>query len=246
MLTFVLVILFVSCQNEDTKQIPADNVNLEYAQELAHKFLIIDTHVDLPYRLRNQWDDVSQRTETGHTDYPRLVEGGLDAPFMSIYIPASYDAKGTGKELADTLIDMVESMEDKWPDKFKVAASTKEVKENFKKGIISLPMGIENGTAIEDDLGNLKHFYDRGVRYMTLTHSKNNLIGGSSFDTERTWDGLTEFGEEVVKEMNRLGIMVDISHVSDSTFWDVLEVTKTPPIASHSSCRYYTRGWKEI
>lgn len=241
-ITLIILLVLAGCQTETPQKVIHQEITHEYAKELAQKFIIIDSHVDLPYRLRDKWEDISQLTETGHTDYPRMVEGGLNAPFMSIYIPATYDTKGTGKELADTLINMVESFEDRWPGKFRIARSTNDIKENFEKGIISLPLGIENGTAIEDDLSNLKHFYDRGVRYITLTHSKNNLIGGSSFDKEKTWDGLTGYGKEVVKEMNHLGIMVDISHVSDSTFWDVLKVTEVPPIASHSSCRHFTPG----
>lgn len=236
-LPVLIVIISFACQTEKTNS----EITKEYAEELSKKFILVDTHIDLPYRLNEEYEDISVRTDDGHTDYVRFKEGGMDAPFMSIYIPASYGNSG-GKALADSLIDMVEGFEQKWPDKFKVAKSVAEVKENFSKGLVSLPMGIENGSAIEDDLNNLKHFYDRGIRYITLTHSKNNLIGGSSYDTERTWDGLTDFGMDVVKEMNRLGIMVDISHVSDSTFRDVLKVTDTPPIASHSSCRYFTPG----
>lgn len=245
MKSFVISILLlglISCQNEETSYDTPEKVSKEYASELAHKFIIVDTHVDLPERLIHEWVDISKRNVTGHVDYERMVEGGLDAPFMAIYIPASYEGTGKGKALADSLIDMVESFETRWPDKFATVTTPDDVRNNFDKGIISLPMGIENGTAIENDISNLKHFYDRGVRYMTLTHSGNNSIGASSFDFDRTWDGLTEFGEKVIKEMNRLGMMVDISHVSDSTFYDVLKITETPPVATHSSCRYYTPG----
>jgi membrane dipeptidase len=101
-------------------------------------------------------------------------------------------------------------------------------------------MGMENGAPIGNDLANVKYFYDRGIRYITLTHGKDNQICDSSYDTTRTWNGLSPFGEQVVKEMNRIGIMVDISHVSDSTFYDVVKLTKVPVIASHSSCRAFT------
>lgn len=234
----LILSLFIGCI-ENTKP---TNITLGYAKELAKKTLIIDGHIDLPYRLKEHYEDVSKKTINGHTDYPRLIEGGLDAPFMSIYIPASYKEKGGGKDLADSLIDIVESLEYKWPKKYKIARSVKDVITNFKTGIISLPMGMENGSGIDGNLKNLQHFYERGIRYITLTHSKNNLIGGSSFDKKRSSDGLTDFGVDVVREMNRLGIMVDISHVSDSTFYDVLRVSKTPPIASHSSCRHFIPG----
>jgi membrane dipeptidase len=115
---------------------------------------------------------------------------------------------------------------------------------NFKQGLISLPMGIENGAAIENDIGNIAHFYDRGVRYITLAHSRWNQICDSSYDPDKYWNGLSPFGREVVLEMNRLGMMIDISHVSDSTFYQVIELSKAPVIASHSSCRYFTPGFE--
>ena len=105
-------------------------------------------------------------------------------------------------------------------------------------------MGMENGSPIEGDLANLKHFYDRGIRYITLAHGLSNHISDSSYDDNKQWGGLSEFGEDVVREMNRLGIMVDISHVSDEAFWDVMEITTVPVIASHSSARHFTPGWE--
>lgn len=120
----------------------------------------------------------------------------------------------------------------------------REVEDNFKAGRISLLLGIENAAAIEDDLSRVEHFYNRGVRYMTLTHSQDNLICDSSYDHSRTHGGLSEFGRKVVAEMNRVGIMVDISHVSDQAFYDVLEVSTKPVIASHSSMRHFTPGFE--
>ena len=114
------------------------------AVELAHKFIIIDTHVDVPYRLKSHWEDISQRTEGGHFDYIRAKAGGLDAPFMSIYIPASYEGTGNAKPLADSLINMVEGFQKQWPEKFAVAVSADDVKSQFKKGLISLPMGKDS------------------------------------------------------------------------------------------------------
>src|SRR5690625_6670864 len=163
---------------------------------------------------------------------------------MSIYIPASYEETGGARALADSLIDMVYGFEEQWPDKFAVATSVEDVLDHFERGRSPLPVGLENGTGIEDDPATLQHFYDRGIRYVTLTHSADNLIGDSSYDTTRSHGGLTEFGREVVREMNRLGIMVDISHVSDDTFYDVLDVTEVPPIASHSSARHFTPGFE--
>lgn len=214
------------------------------AEELAKKFIIVDTHVDLPYRLENNPEEVNVRTARGEMDYVRAKAGGLDAPFMSIYTPASLQKPGEAKAHANRLIDMVEGIAAKWPDKFAIATSPEEVRQQFAKGLVSLPLGLENGSPIGDDLANLKVFYDRGIRYITLTHSRNNLICDSSYDSVRKWNGLSPFGREVVKEMNRLGIMVDISHVSDDAFYQVMEIAKAPAIASHSSCRAFTPGFE--
>ncbi len=221
------------------------------AQKLAQKYIITDGHVDLPYRLRVQNFRLTKeligipiQTEKGDFDYVRAKEGGLDAPFMSIYIPASYQKEGGAKELADSLIDMVNGIIANHPNEFAAAYSPKMVEANFKRGVLSLPMGMENGAPVEDDLANVEYFHKRGIRYITLTHSKDNQICDSSYDTTGTWQGLSPFGEKVVAEMNRVGIMVDISHVSDNAFYQVMERTKAPCIASHSSCRKFTPGFE--
>jgi membrane dipeptidase len=213
------------------------------AVRLAHEFIIVDGHVDIPYRLKNRYEDISVRTPGGDFDYVRAREGGLDAPFMSIYIPSDRENNGA-KALADTLIDMVYEFQRKWPDKFAVATSVDDVRRNFAKGLISLPMGMENGAPLEGRLENLKYFHERGIRYITLTHGRDNHISDSSYDTTRTWKGLSPFGKMVVAEMNRLGIMVDVSHISDDAFWQVIKLTRAPVIASHSSCRAFTPGFE--
>jgi membrane dipeptidase len=213
------------------------------AEALARETLIVDTHVDVPYRLGEGMEDISVRTAKGDFDYPRAVAGGLDAPFMSIYVPSSMEEDGA-YEAAEELIDMVEGFERMWPDKFAVARSVADVRAHFERGVISLPMGMENGAPIEGDLDKLRHFAERGIRYVTLTHGENNHICDSSYATEKTWNGLSPFGREVVAEMNRLGVMIDVSHVSDESFFDVLELTRAPVIASHSSCRHFTPGWE--
>ena len=221
-----------------------DSLLYDEALRLSKDLLIVDTHIDLPFRLKNNWQDVSVNTKSGHMDYPRAVEGGLNAAFMSIFVPARYEETGGSVELADTLIDIVEKISSDHPDKFAVAYNAQDVKRNFENGLISLPMGIENGTPIEGSFENLKHFYDRGIRYITLSHGKANHICDSSYDPNKKWNGLSPFGKSLIDEMNNLGIMVDISHVSDSTFYQVLKLTKAPVIASHSSCRYYTPGFE--
>lgn len=223
----------------------------QLADELAHRYIIVDGHVDLPYRLTVQNFRLTKEligipveSRAGDFDYVRAKKGGLDAPFMSIFIPASYQTEGGAKAFADSLINMVAGIATSHPDKFQIATTPGEVRAQFKKGIISLPMGMENGAPVEDDLANVAYFRKRGISYITLTHSKDNQICDSSYDPSRTWNGLSPFGMEVVKEMNRAGIMIDISHVSDSAFYQVLEITDVPVIASHSSCRVFTPGFE--
>ena len=214
------------------------------AKALARNSIIIDTHIDVPYRIFEEWEDVSEATEGGDFDYPRAVAGGLNAPFMSIYTPAGLEAEGRSKEVADELIDLVNRIVSDSPDKFAIALSPADVEAQFEAGLISLPMGMENGSPIEGDLANLQYFFDRGIRYITLTHGLSNHISDSSYDDNKRHGGLSDFGVEVVREMNRLGIMVDISHVSDEAFSDVMQVTAAPAIASHSSARHFTPGWE--
>lgn len=240
-------LLVIACQPSAN----SDQALREKAQELAHRFIMADGHVDLPYRLKvknfrleKEYLDMAIN-QKGDFDFDRAKEGGLDAPFMSIYIPSEYQlTPGKSKALADSLIDMVIGVAQQYPDKFALANTPEEVEANFQKGLISLPMGMENGAPVEDDTANVAYFYQRGIRYITLTHGTDNQICDSSYDTTRTWNGLSPFGEAVVRNMNRTGMMVDISHVSDSTFYDVLAITKVPVIASHSSCRFYTPGFE--
>ncbi|MBB3167097.1 dipeptidase [Simiduia aestuariiviva] len=214
---------------------------LEQARQIAQKYPLVDGHIDVPYRLQEAWADVTQATVDGDFDYPRAKAGGLDAPFMSIYIPAKLEGKGA-KALADVLIDQVEAIAYRAPDKFAIARTAADIRAHHQAGKISLPLGMENGAAIEGDLKNLQHFYDRGVRYITLTHSKANHISDSSYDKTKVWQGLSPFGVSLVKEMNRLGIMVDVSHVSDAAFYQAVELSAVPVIASHSSLRHFTPG----
>jgi len=214
------------------------------ARDIAQSSIIIDTHIDVPYRLHDDWEDVSEATEGGDYDYPRAKAGGLNAPFMSIYTPAGLEAEGRSKEVAEELIDLVNRIVNESPDKYAIALSPDDIEDQYAHGLISLPMGMENGSPIEGDLANVQHFFDRGIRYITLAHGLSNHISDSSYDDNKQWGGLSEFGVEVVREMNRVGIMVDISHVSDEAFWDVMEVTAAPAIASHSSARNFTPDWE--
>ena len=254
-LALCMSLFLASCQTvERTKDFStlSDAEIQRMADSLAQAFIIVDGHVDLPYRLNvknfrleREYLSIPVSTTEGDFDYERAKKGGLDAPFMSIYIPSSNQQKpDMGKGLADKLIDMIEGITEAIPDKFALARTPAEIEKNTNEGKISLPLGLENGAPIGNDLANVKYFYDRGIRYITLTHGTDNQICDSSYDSTATWNGLSPFGEQVVAEMNRVGIMVDISHVSDSSFYDVLKVTKVPVIASHSSCRHFTPGFE--
>jgi membrane dipeptidase len=215
----------------------------ERARRLAREMLLVDTHIDVPYRLSEKMEDLGERTTGGEFDHPRAVQGGLDAAFMSIYVPARYEAGGA-RAFADRLIRLVEGVVRKSPGKFALARTPEDVRRNTAAGKISLPMGMENGSPIEGKLSNVRYFRTRGICYITLAHSKNNHICDSSYDDAPRWNGLSPFGRSVVEEMNRVGIMVDVSHVTDSAFTQILRITRVPVIASHSACRHFTPGWE--
>ena len=242
---FYLLICFLLIECDWNFKMKENKLKIK-SRELAKKFIIADGHIDLPNRLREEGYlnkdkilDISKNTN-GDFDFPKSKNGGLDAPFMSIYIPSEYQKSGGSKKLADSLIDMVTKITESFSDKFALANNPKEIKNNFLKGLISLPMGIENGAAIEKNIDNIEYFFKRGIRYITLTHGKDNEICDSSYDSSKTWNGLSPFGKEVIKKMNAVGMMIDISHVTDETFFQVIEISKTPVIASHSSPRKFT------
>jgi membrane dipeptidase len=249
-LFLLLMALFVinSCAPKKSADDRTDADLHAHAKELADRFIILDGHIDLPdllkekkYRVGIDSPDTLISTGKGEFDYTRAKQGGLDAPFMSIYIPIEYQAKpDNGKALADSLIDTVVGITKALPDKFALANTPADIEANTAAGKISLPMGMENGAPIGNDLANLKYFFDRGIRYITLAHNKDNQICDASMDGTGTWKGLSPYGRQVVTEMNRLGIIVDISHVDDNTFFQVMEHSKAPAIASHSSCRKFS------
>ena len=241
------LVLLWNCAPKSEPSVETADPLLAKADSLAHQFIIVDGHVDLPYMLKEKnvvinesTIDTLLSTTMGEFDFVRAKKGGLDAPFMSIYIPVKNQGPPSyGKSLADSLIDQVETIIRLLPENYAAARTPEDIIKNFKEGKISLPMGMENGAPIGKDLSNLKYFFDRGIRYITLTHNKDNQICDASNDTTDTWKGLSPYGKKVVAEMNRLGIMVDVSHVDDSTFYQVMRISKAPVIASHSSCRHF-------
>jgi membrane dipeptidase len=221
------------------------------ADALAQRLLIMDGHIDVPYRLEVQRDEAGRLTvdlfgsETeGDFDFPRARKGGLDAPFIAVFVGHDVEEKGGAKAAADGLIDLMEEVVERSSKVFALARSPSEVRANFAQHKVSLPLGMENGAPLEGHLENVAYFHGRGIRYITLTHSRSNHISDSSFDEERKWHGLSPFGKKVVAEMNRVGLMVDVSHASDDAFFQIIELSKAPVIASHSSCRHFTPGWE--
>lgn len=247
-LLLLIALALLACNGKKTA--PQNDYKTR-VQELLKTTMIVDTHIDFPWHLvefekwykpgYTQW---ALNNPDGNFDYERAKKGGLSGPFMSIYIPAVYQKEvGRSKQVADSLIDMVYAIARDYPDKFAVPVKADDLQANFNKGIISLPMGMENGSPIET-LADVAYFHQRGIRYVTLTHGKDNQISDSSYDTLHTHQGLSNFGREVVREMNRVGIMVDVSHLSDDAIWDVLEEAKKPLIATHSACRHFTQGFE--
>src|SRR5229473_7212505 len=217
-----------------TAKTKADDISVR-ARKLHFAAVVVDTHDDTTQRFLDGDFDLMPRNASGSIDIPRMKEGGLGAIFFSIWIPS----KITGPEAVKHALDQIDAVREqvrKHSKDIVLATTAGEVREVRKQGKIAALMGVEGGHMIAGDLGVLRSFAALGVRYMTLTHSGNDEWADSSTDTP-VHNGLTDFGKGVVREMNRLGMIVDISHVSDKTFYDALAVSKAPLFASHSSCR---------
>jgi membrane dipeptidase len=205
------------------------------AKKLHFSSIVIDTHDDTTQRLLDPHFDLAARHADGNIDIPRMRDGGLSAIFFSIWIPG----KILGPEAVKKALDQIDAVREtvrKNPNDLILATTAADVRTAKKQNKIAALMGVEGGHMMGNDLAALRTFAALGVRYMTLTHMENNEWADSSTD-KPAHNGLTEFGKDVVREMNRLGIIVDISHVSDKTFYDALAVSKAPVFASHSSCR---------
>ena len=220
-----------------------------HAARLVQSSIIVDTHEDVPWELREKWADLAVAGATKHVDLPRLKKGGVGAAFFAVFTPGALADKGQAAHVALELSDLIDRVVAAHPRDFAAATSVAEIRAARKSGRIAILKGIEGGHAIEDSLALLRDFYRLGVRYMTLTHTNSNNWADSLGNfTEPDYDparwrkhgGLTAFGKEVVAEMNRLGMAVDVSHVAPETLRDVLAVAKAPPFASHSSCRALT------
>jgi len=218
-------------------------------EDIAQQSLIIDTHIDTPYRIKadldksGEFENIALQTDYDF-DYSRAITGGLNVPFFSIYLPAQTEEEGTSFTLANELIDLMNSIISQNNDKFFFVDTSTYLGNLPGQNLIGIAYGMENGAALEGDLSNVRYFYDKGIRYITLTHAKSNHISDSSYDTNKQWGGLSEFGKTLIPEMNRVGIIVDISHVSDPAFMEAIDLSNTPVIASHSSLRHFTPGWE--
>ncbi|NLH51751.1 MAG: membrane dipeptidase [Bacteroidales bacterium] len=210
--------------------------------DFHRKLLTLDSHTDTPLRLvREEFDFMADnRGKWGSkVDFPRMEEGGLDAVFMAVFTPQGRtDSLGYAKAYAQALnlFDAIHQMVTSHSDKLALAMHPAQLMENAEKGKLSIVIGVENGYPLGLDIGRVKQFYDMGARYITLSHTRNNQLCDASTDQSSAL-GLTPFGKEVVAEMNRLGMMIDVSHISDEAFYDVLKVTSKPVIASHSNAR---------
>ena len=205
---------------------------------------LLDSHCDAPIMLA-KGADFGRRVETGcqpgqfpvsHVDFPRMKKGGVNGSFFAIYTSnrlSPDEATRRALELVARVYDAIERN----PDKVALTLTPAQARRNAKNGLISIFMGMENGAPIQKDLSLLRMFHRMGVTYLTLTHSRSNEICDSCTSPEPRWNGVSPFGREVIAEMNRLGMLVDVSHISDASFWDVLKYSQAPVVATHSCCR---------
>ncbi|MCO6512636.1 MAG: dipeptidase [Aridibacter famidurans] len=225
----------------------ADPAIWQKALKLHKKALIVDGHNDVTTPMYDEGFDLTSNSvgkyhiegTPFHTDFARLKAGNITGVFFSIYVSAEYATTGGSMERAMNLIDTVYREAEKYPGKMMMATSTADIRKAKKEGKVAALMGIEGGHAIEDSLYALRNFYRLGVRYITLTHNNTNNWADACCD-KKPHGGLSDFGKDVIREMNRLGMLVDISHVSDDTMRDVFEVSTAPVIYSHSSSRKFS------
>lgn len=210
----------------------------ERAQAVHQRAVIVDGHCDTPYRLKRAGLHIDDSDLHAQVDLTKLQQSGITASFFAAYVPPFYAGRGAAK-FADELIDLIYAQTARHPQQLTMVNDSTGIREAKRHGKVAIMIGVEGGHAIEDSLETLQHFYDRGARYLTLTHVNTNNWADSSGDDARH-NGLTSFGREVVRTMNDMGMIVDISHVSDRAFYHALETTSVPIIASHSSCRALT------
>ena len=247
----VLLLFLVSCKEKsestDSKTETEEEL-VQRALEIHKKVLTLDTHADTPLRMIEPGFDMAERHDPNETgskvDYPRMKEGDLDAIFFAAFVAQDIrddDGNSRAKALCHQMIDSVIASTERNSDIVGLALDPKDAYALEKEGKRAIYIGIENGYPIGEELSNVEEYFDKGVRYITLVHSSNNDLADSATDPDGTeHGGISEFGSKVVDEMNRLGIMVDVSHGNDSVFYDAIKMSKAPIIASHSNARTVT------
>jgi len=240
LLLFIFLPVLVFAQSKEEQRL------LKKADKIHARAYTVDTHADVPINMMEMPGfDIGVKhdymVDGTQIDFPRMKEGGMDAMFFAVYLAQGKrtpEGNALAKEKALKIFDAIHASVKKYPDIAEIVTTSKEGFSAHKRGKLGVFIGMENGSPIGNDLANLKMYYDLGLRYITLSHSFNNDISDSSGDPEGAeFNGLSKFGESCVGEMNRLGIIVDVSHISDSAFYDVMRVSKAPVFASHSSCR---------
>ena len=238
---FTVLFLLLSCGQRSA------NINTtdlrQQALDLSQKILILDTHIDWPEHQLRHPADISKLTPERDFDFVRAKEGGLDAVCSVVY-PSYKMSVEEGREVVANTINLIDNYFLTYPEVVAPARTPAEVRENFKKGLISLPLCLENGTPIGDDLEYLSWLKQKGIMYITLVHNKTNQFGDAATDSEFRWHGLSQLGCEVIAGMNRLGIIIDISHATDSTAFGMLACSQAPVVATHSACRAFNPGFE--
>lgn len=237
----VAALVLASCSSVERT---ARDVRMDRARRLADSLLVLDAHLDIPYRLTARMADISIRNTSTDFDHVRAMEGGLDVAVCAVYTPQRIEGTGSPKEYALRQIAFTEGLPKLWPDKFRMVSTTAQIRSAAGKGQVLFALGMENGIPLEGDTANVRLFFGRGVRYITLVHTRANTLADASFDTTHRWNGLSPFGGDVIDAMNRVGMMVDVSHMSDSAFYQAVRRSRAPVIASHSSCRAFTPGFE--
>lgn len=236
----ILIAMLPSCKNTN-KKIPDEELR-QIALQICQNNIVLDSHIDWPEFILDNPEDISMQTKKGDFDLVRARKGGLDAVLSVVYISPDFDTD-RGRIMVDSMLKLIRHYPDAYPDKFALALTPADVEMNYNKNLFSLIPCLENGSPVANDPQYLNYLKNQGIVYITLCHSKTNQISDSNFDTDRKWKGLSPSGVELIKEMNRLGIIIDISHSSDSTVSQAVRLSEAPIIASHSSCRYYVPGF---
>jgi membrane dipeptidase len=206
--------------------------------------IVVDTHIDAPFRIERTGVDLSVRNDSGQFDLVRAQEGRLGVAFMSIFVPSSEDEAGRGLALAERQISHVEALVARAPDRAALVRCVEEARHHADGGRVALALGLENGGPLAMEADALDRLVARGIRYVTLAHSRSNAFSDSSYDPRPRWSGLSAEGVDLVRRLNAHGVMVDVSHLSDQAAWQVLKVSSAPVIASHSNARRFTPGFE--